>query len=271
MLSTSLIKKDFVNKIMPLARLSMILCLFLFCCGAAAADERSALEDEFYKANSYYEAGNYKDAIGLYETILASGISSPNLHYNLGNSYLESGQIGSAILHYRKAIFYMPRDSGLRTNYKYALSMMKQRDPNISMHSLLRIVNGLFDMMTIGESYLLFGLLYLAFALLFAASRFVPRYRLAVDILAVFFFVILVLTILPLSNKINDLDREGVIISQIADAKIAPLDDAASGFPMYEGMRAYILKKMEFGWVKIKRPDGKIGWIKDKDIKAVCE
>src|SRR5437868_11233028 len=58
----------------------------------------------FEKANSEYAAGNFKEAISDYNTLVQSGEWSANLFYNLGNAYYRAGDYGHAILNYERAL-----------------------------------------------------------------------------------------------------------------------------------------------------------------------
>ena len=58
----------------------------------------------FEKANSEYAAGNLKEAISDYNTLVQSGEWSANLFYNLGNAYYRTGDYGRAILNYERAL-----------------------------------------------------------------------------------------------------------------------------------------------------------------------
>ena len=48
--------------------------------------------------DDYYRMGDYQAAAEAYETTLSEGLTSPELHYNLGGAYYHEGQMGKAIL-----------------------------------------------------------------------------------------------------------------------------------------------------------------------------
>ena len=53
--------------------------------------------------------------------MIGSGYVNGHLYYNLGNAYLRSGQLGRAILNYKRAQILIPRDADLNFNLRYAL------------------------------------------------------------------------------------------------------------------------------------------------------
>jgi tetratricopeptide (TPR) repeat protein len=74
--------------------------------------------DDADKANSLYEK-----AILGYEKIIDKGrIKNPKLYYNLANAYLLKGDIGRAVLNYRRAENLDKSDSDIQKNMSFALS-----------------------------------------------------------------------------------------------------------------------------------------------------
>ncbi len=69
----------------------------------------------------------FADAARRFELLVADGVVNGQLQYNLGNAYLQMGELGRAILHYRAAQQLIPRDPKLRHNLKYARSLTQSR------------------------------------------------------------------------------------------------------------------------------------------------
>src|SRR5262245_15612276 len=100
-------------------RILFVLLFFLSLTFFAQADSTS----EFSKANFLYRDGKYEEAIKTYESILASGVESGPIYYNLANSYFKQKQIGKAVLNYERAHRLIPRDHDLLDNEKFVLSI----------------------------------------------------------------------------------------------------------------------------------------------------
>ena len=73
----------------------------------------------FDKAKSPEE---FRESAKVLESILADGFSNGAVYYNLGNAYYRAGDFGRAILNYRKAKPYRPRDPLLEANFQQALA-----------------------------------------------------------------------------------------------------------------------------------------------------
>jgi hypothetical protein len=64
----------------------------------------------------------FRSAAQRFESIVAGGVVNGRLQYNLGNCYLQAGDVGEAILHYRRAQRFIPRDPLLADNLSQARS-----------------------------------------------------------------------------------------------------------------------------------------------------
>ncbi len=101
------------------------------------ADEPTNRERSFIRALDMFDAAQkpeeYREAAKAFESILADGFRSGPVYYNLGNAYYRAGEYGRAILNYRKAVPYLPRDPYLKANLKQAIAAApgKLTDPPI--------------------------------------------------------------------------------------------------------------------------------------------
>lgn len=91
-----------------------------------AAEETTNRERSFVRALDLFEAAEnpeqYREAAKEFETTLADGYRSGAVYYNLGNAYFRAGEYGRAILNYRKAKPYLPRDPYLKANLQQAIA-----------------------------------------------------------------------------------------------------------------------------------------------------
>ena len=94
--------------------------------GSVSAQETSAGE-LMARANERYERGEYAEAAQQYEALIDRGYGGASVYFNLGNAYLESGDLGRAILSYLRARELAPRDSDIRANLDLARSMTVDR------------------------------------------------------------------------------------------------------------------------------------------------
>jgi len=76
--------------------------------------------------------------------------------------------------------------------------------------------------------------------------------------------------IIPLVGKLAELGKAGIVVSPIVDAQYEPVERAFTNFPLYAGMKVDILAT-QGAWRKVKRSDGKIGWVSRDAVLPVIE
>jgi hypothetical protein len=90
------------------------------------AVERGERERTFVRALEIFDAAaspdDYRQSAEVLESVLADGFRCGAVYYNLGNAYYRAGEFGRAILNYRKAMPYRPRDPYLAANLEQALA-----------------------------------------------------------------------------------------------------------------------------------------------------
>ena len=91
------------------------------------------------------------------------------------------------------------------------------------------------------------------------------RHRYILTISLLIFFLI---SLYALSDRITSQNREAVLIAESSDAQFEPVDNATIHYTIYEGTKIYIIQE-KMDWLKIRRQDGKIGWIKKADSEII--
>lgn len=117
--------------------------------GALTQDQALEL---FNQANQYFRSANqqsdpqrqqelYQAAVLAYERIITEGgIQNAKLFYNLANAYLLKGQIGKAILNYRRAERLDGNDANIQKNLAFARLRCIDRIPLQTGQQVLRIL-----------------------------------------------------------------------------------------------------------------------------------
>ena len=220
------------------------------------------IRDMFYKANAMYEYSEYNKAVSQYKKIIDEGWVNGSLFYNLGNCYFKEGKLGKAILNYEKARRFIPRDSDLESNYKYVKSLIKGG----AGREKENFIDRLFAPFTIDEAAILLSVLYLAVLFIAIAGLYIKpirRYRLfSMSILAIVF----IMASIAMYGKRSKLGKEAIVIKENTDVRFEPFGRATVYFNLYEGAKVKVLSSQK-NWCRIKRWDGKAGWVKKKDIE----
>ena len=120
----------------------------------AAAEKDSQKAELFLTANTFFSQANdilatdpararelYQKALLRYEHLVDNGVRNGKLYYNIGNVYYRLGEIGRAIVNYRRAERYIKADPNLQQNLNFVLS---QRTDKIEEKQKERVLKTLF-------------------------------------------------------------------------------------------------------------------------------
>ncbi|UCH12342.1 MAG: tetratricopeptide repeat protein [Candidatus Omnitrophota bacterium] len=224
----------------------------------------------FTKANSFYQQEKFKEAIKEYEKIIDAGFCSANIYYNLGNTYFKIGSIGKAILNYERARRLAPDDGDLLTNLEYAKSLIVDRSIRVSAPWFVEIISRLPERFSAGRLCQLLFTINISIFIILTINLFLSRPNRFFIFMTAVFLITFIAGSVVLSKKATTINKrqEAVVIVSEIDCRFGPLDNATVHFKLYEGSKIIILKT-EADWSKIKRFDGKIGWIKKDSYEII--
>jgi tetratricopeptide (TPR) repeat protein len=238
---------------------SIFLCL-LVCAGCQ--DARKAEVETFNKANAAYKQGEYKGAIELYKKIIAHGLTSQQLQYNLGNAYMKDGQLGRAITAYERALRLQPRESDLKANLAFAKNRIESPEPQ-GPKSLFPHL----QMITLDEIVMILAMIGVGITVLILVGLFSQwRFRKTAFFITVL-GVVFAFHIFALLAKIDDL-RDRAVVVATGEVRYEPEENATAHFTAYEGWKVRVLKESG-GWIKVERPDGLQGWMPSDRLEKI--
>jgi tetratricopeptide (TPR) repeat protein len=242
-----------------------IFLFLIFFATCVYADDSSV--SIFKKGNQLYEKGNYDEAIKEYSRLPEQGFESGSIYFNLGNSYFKKGEPGKAILNYERAKRLIPGDNDLKSNYNYAFSKIENTASQTSIPATERI-SGIYSNLTLNGLTILVSVVYILIISILTASIFIQSVKRYTVITICSLSLIFLSTAFSLYSRVSVLDKEAIILSKNAEVKFEPIDNATTHFTLYEGMKIYILETKD-NWIKIRRSDGKSGWIKKDSIEII--
>ena len=246
--------------------------LAIIAAGNASAQDPSA-NGLMAKANERYERGEYAEAAQQYEALIDRGYSDAALYFNLGNAYLESGDLGRATLNYLRARELSPRDTDIRGNLELARSM--------TLDSIAAERGSLIESVSyFGRQWTTPGELGAAALLLWAASslaigallvwrvfplRLVARFVTPVIVVATLAsFLILVSMVYA-----NPYDNTGVVTAEAVEIVSGPGPQYPEEFALYSGAQVRVTDSRH-GWLRIELPGGELrGWVPSHTIDVV--
>ena len=240
----------------------------------AAEAQPLAYPDSLWNAGvAAYTEGNYTQALRDWEDVLATGVMSRELYYNLGNAYFKTGEIAPAILWYERALRLDPSDADVRYNLEFARAQTQDKIdevPEIFFEQWGHAMCYLLPSNTWAALSIVFFALTVALVLLFLMGRTSGRRR------AGFFAAIATFLLAFLSWDFAQWQRTealrqdmAIVMRPVSSVKSSPSADSAKDlFILHEGTRVKILDNVS-GYANIELADGRQGWIPAADIEVI--
>jgi len=230
--------------------------------GSAIAPEGDQLT-LFTEANKQYKDEDYRAAAEGYARLILSGLRNGEMYYNLGNCYFKLGMLGKAILSYRLAERYLPRDQDLKTNLDYAREMTRDKIESRQLTSFISefcFWYAKFNLKELLTLFLIGNFLCWTIALM--------RLWWRNEFWHYLFLITLSLgAVLGVSFGFKlyhtYYSAEAVVITQEVSVRAGNGISATALFQLHDGAECTIIGH-DKDWVKIELADGKRGWVESR-------
>lgn len=227
---------------------------------------------KYKEANTLYASGKYQQAIELYNELISEDNLSPEIYYNLGNAYFKLNQIPQAILNYERALVLKPDFEDAIFNLKQAnfRTIDKiDRLPELFIGNAYK--NLIRSQTSSGWAYYTVGLFFVSLLLLVSylltSSVLVKK----VGFYGGLFFVLFALFCWFMAYQNQEMinqSAEAIIFTETVTVKSEPNSASQKLFTLHEGTKVNVLETTG-GWVKIKLPNGNVGWLRNKDLEVI--
>ncbi len=246
-----------------------ILALYAHLGGGQISPDALSLAEEAALA---YESGDYTQAARLYEQAAANA-AQPLLFYNLGNAYYRLGDIGRAVLNYKRALELAPRHRDARTNLALVQAQTLDRFGGSSLALSAQFAGLTKNWLNQNELALLALGLWFGCGLLWLFYRTVPggRLRAGLQMAFVLAIVFALLGVLSLGSRMYEESRypAGVIVAQEVQAASGPGRQYPVEFNLHSGCEVSLLEERS-GWVRLTLPGSNLqGWIPSETVERV--
>ena len=246
---------------------SVVFFLFLFSsCFALTCNATNQLSNQ---AEQFYKTKKYNEAISAYEKLLQEGYHSYQLHYNLGNAYYKTNQIGKAIYQYELANKLNPNSEDVKTNLRIANNKTIDKIDTKENLFIGVIKFGLVNYYsTTGWAWLSVASLVfcLALAFLFYISQSITIKQISFFGSAVSVIVFITAMLLGYTSLKNKKSIDYAIITT-REVKIVdePNETGTSKFSLHDGTKVSVIETKD-EWTNIKLQNGNEGWVKTSAI-----
>jgi len=226
----------------------------------------------FDNANTLYKEGKYQEAIKLYQQIEESKEVSSELYFNLGNAYYKLNKVAPSIYNYERALLLDPLNEDAQNNLIIANRLTLDRIEALPTSIFQKINNNLLKKLTYNSWAILTIIASIIASILFLLFYFsnIPSKKRLFFSTSIVAFLLLIFTVVITFTQYSQYKNTvtAIIFAEQATIKNAPTNDASEVFTLHEGTKVNVLDTVD-DWKKIKLIDGKIGWLKNNQLKAL--
>ena len=245
-------------------KMKRIFLLIVLIAAAFGLDAQYIQNQEFEKANYYYNEARYDTAVVIYEGIINEGYVSAPLLYNIGNAYFKMRNYPMAILNYEKALKIEPDNADIKQNLAIANALITDKIEPVPEFFLKKLWRSIGDKLSANEwatvSLVLIALVLITlFLYLTARTRGVKKSMFFIGILLI---IIALCSIIHASQKWKYMNEhnEAIVMMPTITVKSSPSSSGTDLFVLHEGTKVDIMDKAD-NWNKIKIADGSVGWL----------
>ncbi|MBO6056814.1 MAG: tetratricopeptide repeat protein [Bacteroidales bacterium] len=219
---------------------------------------------EFAKANFYYNESQYDTALMIYEGIIEEGYVSAPLLYNIGNTYFKMRNYPMAILNYEKALKLEPNNDEIKQNLAIANALITDKIEPVPVFFMTRWWRSIGNLLSANgwakASLKIFGiLLVLLFFYFTARTKGTRKITFFTGILVLVIFICSIIFASQKHKYINE-HNEAIVMTPTITVKSSPSSSGVDLFVLHEGTKVEIIDNTD-KWDKIKIADGSVGWM----------
>lgn len=205
---------------------------------------------------------HFRSAAQGFESAIAAGANNPWIEFNLGNCHLQAGDVGHAVLHFRRARLMAPRDPVIADNLSLARSRCPTSIPPARSTRLLETAFFWhFDTSLGGRSTFCLAT-YVLFWILLSARSFFPGTSLRVGVVLFGMLTLAVASSVGADLWLRRNAPPGVVLALDVPVYKGPAATYQRVFeqPLQSGTE-FTLQERRGGWWRIELPDGQTGWM----------
>ncbi|MFM7203548.1 MAG: tetratricopeptide repeat protein [Myxococcota bacterium] len=214
-----------------------------------------------------YQGGDYAGAVRLYQAALRGGAVNGEVYYNLGNAWQRQGKVGEAILAYRRAQLFLPRDGDVEANLGYVRERRVDRLEPEGVPAWKRVLFW-YEVLSLGELLGLVGGVNVVFWGLLGVKRWKPELELRLPVWVSGLAVGLLLSSWGVKRWEEEVQPVGVVLESSVSVRSGTDVKSVVLFTLSEGSEVRT-RGMQGEWVQVEAGEGKRGWVERRFMGLV--
>lgn len=234
-----------------------------------------AQSDAYAKARAAATAANPSQRIAAFDSLLATGKSSPELYLALGNAHVEAGALGSAILAYERGLRLNPGNEVIKNNLAFTRQQAGIERLALPDFFLARWWRGLGAALGAGTLFwlaMLFWWLAVAGAIAWYLRRDRMNEKQRFALLPGAGICLLLAVVCYAAgdsrNAFLNNDTEVVLTQNQADLRVAPGPQATLEKTLSQGLKMRVIDENQ-GYLKVVLDDGAQGWLPEDMVERI--
>ncbi len=231
-----------------------------------------AQESLLDSANQAYINKDYNSAINQYSKVISQNKVSPEVYYNLGNTYYQKGDYTSAIINYERALRLAPNDEDIKFNLSLANQQIVDKIHPLPQVFIVNWWRGLLGTFSLDQWAWVSVVSFIAFLLFFATYLFSARSRnkrlgFGFGVIAIVFSILSFNFAARHKKELNN-QAHAIITQASVTVKSSPSEGGTNVFVIHEGLKVEIIETLG-DWYNIKLANGNQGWLEVKSLERI--
>ncbi len=246
--------------------------LLLFSLGPMLLWGQSSLEEIFSQGNKAYNNGEFQQALLFYNQILEQGKHSPELYFNMANSYYRLNMVGQTNFYFEKAKLLDPTNEDILINSEFAQNMTLDTIVPLRASPIDQLLSNYFRLFSIDRWALItviIGWIILILFIFFLWLNAPSQKKLLFGAMGFFLLLWMLssVTTYHLNNYKNNRIYAIIFSEQIAIYS-EPNERSEIQFYLHEGTKVELIENLE-QWQSIRLANGASGWVNHVDLKRI--
>jgi tetratricopeptide (TPR) repeat protein len=221
------------------------------------------------EADAAYDNHDYVTAIRLYQSLINDDVRDSSVFFNLGNAYFQSGDLGRALVNYRRAQQFIPRDGDLNVNMARirAARVDIQSDETGLLGGMAALTVSILTLMEFGWLIWLLWTLWFSLLIVYIVRK---TWRNLIRTLLMLVGGLVLIGILLFGSRMLAAltEQDAVVIEKAATVMSGPGEQYLDLFQLHAAAELVVVENRG-DWVRFALPDGREGWLKREAIESL--